>query len=120
MPYQPERHGPERVVGPGFHAKVHAAVRAVPKGSVTTYGDVADALGLRSVARQVGWALAALPDGSSVPWWRVVGAGGQISRWRSASAVRQRELLRKEGTDVDGKGRVTAFAARRFRPATHS
>lgn len=118
MPYQPERHGPRRVVGPGFHAQVHAAVLTVPKGRVTTYGDVAKALGLASVARQVGWALAALPSGSPVPWWRVVGAGGQLARWRSSASERQRKLLQQEGTAVDTRGRVAGFAALRWQGKT--
>jgi methylated-DNA-protein-cysteine methyltransferase-like protein len=113
-PYQPERHGPERIVGPGFHARVHAAVRAVPEGRVTTYGDIAQALGLASVARQVGWALAALPAGSDVPWWRVVAAGGRLARWRSSASDRQRALLQREGTRVDARGKVAEFAARRW------
>ena len=113
MPYAPERHGPRRIVGPGFHALVHAAVRAVPPGCVTPYGDVAKALGLASVARQVGWALAALPAGSPVPWWRVVGAGGRLARAGTASARRQQKLLAQEGTGVV-RGRVADFAQRRF------
>ena len=73
-------HGDE-VVGEGFHAQVYELVRQVPPGRVTTYGDLGAALGLRSVARQVGWALAALPDDhDDVPWHRVVNAQGQVSR----------------------------------------
>ena len=53
MPYDPELHGPERIVGPGFHEKVYRVVRKIPKGRVSTFGDVAAALGKRSVARQV-------------------------------------------------------------------
>ncbi len=113
-PYRPERHGPVRVVGPGFHEKVWACVRRVPAGAVTTYGDVAAALGRRSVARQVGWALSALPDGSEVPWWRVVDGRGGVSRWGSAVARRQRALLQKEGVRVDARGRVVGFALLRW------
>ena len=58
--------GEERIVGPGFHALVYGKVREVPAGKVTTYGDVAGALGSRRVARQVGFALAAL-DLSTAP-----------------------------------------------------
>lgn len=102
-----------RVVGPGFHARVHALVMQVPPGFVTTYGDVATALGSKNVARHVGFAMAALPDGSDVPWWRVVAAGGRLA---TASAKVQREQGRRLRADglVVRAGRVTGFAARRF------
>ena len=112
MPWDPERHGPRRIVGPGFHARVHALLRRVPAGRVTTYGDLAAALGSRSVARHVGWALAALTTDSEVPWWRVVDGRGRITRPGSASARRQRRHLAQEGVAV-ADGRVVGFAARR-------
>jgi len=107
--YQPEQHGPRRIVGPGFHAQVHEIVRSVPAGCVASYGDVAQALGRRSVARHVGWALAALPEGTDVPWWRVVDGRGRLSRPGSAVAQRQGELLGKEGVEIEG-GTVVGFA----------
>ncbi|MCA8966618.1 MAG: MGMT family protein, partial [Planctomycetes bacterium] len=110
-PYSPERHGPQRIVGPGFHNQVHTLVRAVPAGAVTTYGDVAAALGSKNVARQVGWALAALPDDSDVPWWRVVAAGGQLPR-DGAAAARHRRALAADGVHCSA-GRVADFASRR-------
>ncbi len=114
MPYDPERHGPERIVGPGFHARVWKLVRRVPEGSITTYGDVAAALGLRSVARKVGHALAGLPEDQDVPWHRVVNAQGRISRpAESASGTEQRRRLAAEGVAVDPSGRVLEFAKRR-------
>jgi methylated-DNA-protein-cysteine methyltransferase-like protein len=74
-PYQPERHGPTRVVGPGFHERVFAVVRRVPRGRVTTYGDVGKAMGLTTIARHVGYALAALTaEHGDVPWHRVQAA----------------------------------------------
>ncbi len=113
MPYDPARHGPRRIVGPGFHAQVHALVARVPAGRVTTYGDLATALGSRGVARQVGFALAALPAGGSVPWWRVVAAGGRLARPGTAAARQQAKLLRAEGVAVRGD-RVQDFAAHRY------
>lgn len=112
-PYDPDRHGPRRIVGPGFHAQVHAAVRAIPRGRVATYGDVAAAVGSRSVARQVGWALAALPEGSDVPWHRVVGARGTVARLGTDAGREQVRRLRAEGVDVDAAGRIADFGARR-------
>lgn len=104
---------PKRVVGPGFHAKVHALVAQVPPGFVTTYGDVATALGSKNVARHVGFAMAALPDGSDVPWWRVVAAGGRLATANAKVQREQGRRLRAEGVVVRA-GRVAGFAARRF------
>ncbi|MCB9899603.1 MAG: sulfatase-like hydrolase/transferase [Planctomycetes bacterium] len=115
--YDPERHGPRRVVGKGFHARVHAVVRAIPKGRVASYGDVAAALGLRSAARQVGYALAALPhEAQDVPWHRVVNARGELARRGDGEpSDEQRERLLAEGVDVDARGRVADFVRRRAR-----
>lgn len=86
-----------KVVTPGFHARVYAVVRTVPEGCVTTYGDVASALGSPRVARHVGWALSALTD-DSVPWHRVINAKGEISgRGDLGRADLQRHLLEAEG-----------------------
>jgi methylated-DNA-protein-cysteine methyltransferase related protein len=115
VPYDPARHGPRRVVGAGFHQQVHDLVRTVPAGRVATYGDLAQALGNRGVARQVGWALAALPAGSDVPWWRIVAANGRVPRAGSACARRHAQALRRDGVRVVGD-RVVEFALRRWQP----
>jgi len=82
-------------------------VRRIPKGRVATYGQVASLAGLAGHARQVGYALHALPDGSVVPWHRVVNAAGRIStRAMPGGELVQRLLLEKEGIRLDGKGRV--------------
>lgn len=116
MPYDPARHGPERIVGPGFFEKVFEVVKRVPPGHVTTYGDVAAALGMRSVARKVGHALAALPaDREDVPWHRVINAQGKISRpVESESGARQCARLEADGIEVRSSGRVAEFDLRRF------
>jgi methylated-DNA-protein-cysteine methyltransferase-like protein len=117
MPYDPARHGPRRVVGPGFHAAVHELVCTVPAGHVATYGDLAAALGNAQVARHVGFALANAPDDGSVPWWRIVAAGGRLARAGTAAAKRQAARLRREGVSVRGE-RVVDFAQRRWVPST--
>ncbi|MBW3552905.1 MAG: MGMT family protein, partial [Gemmatimonadetes bacterium] len=58
-------------------------------------------------ARGVGRALRQLPDGSDVPWWRVVNARGEISIPRSGLArPLQRALLREDGVVFGEAGRV--------------
>jgi methylated-DNA-protein-cysteine methyltransferase-like protein len=80
--------------------------KRIPKGKVATYGQVARMAG-RCTARMVGYAMAALPAASSVPWQRVINAKGLISaRSHSDGDVRQRMLLEKEGVKFDARGRV--------------
>ena len=111
-----------RVVTPGFHARVYAAVRRVPRGRVSTYGRIAELLGSSRVARHVGWALAALPSAKRVPWHRVINSAGRISHGDPARAVTQRRLLEREGIDFDARDRVDlrryGWPARRKRTLT--
>jgi methylated-DNA-protein-cysteine methyltransferase-like protein len=107
-----------RVIGPGFHGQVYAVVREVPAGRVTTYGDVATILGSPRVARQVGWALAALrnADPDDVPWHRVINAQGMISaRGDFVRGTMQENLLAAEGIHLDDRGKVVGFAKARWR-----
>ncbi len=75
-----------------------ATVRRIPKGRVSTYGEVATASGHPGAARQVVWALRA---GKNVPWHRVLGAGGRI-RLTGESALEQRLRLQTEGVTITG------------------
>ncbi|OGQ13901.1 MAG: hypothetical protein A2138_02155 [Deltaproteobacteria bacterium RBG_16_71_12] len=104
--------GEERVIGPGFNAQVYAKVREVPAGRVTTYGDVAGALGSRRVARQVGFALAALDLATvpPVPWHRVINGQGRLSYRGDVGRGSEQELrLVAEGVRFDDQGRVVDF-----------
>ena len=90
-----------------FSARVYDLVRRIPAGKVVSYGAVAAMLGRPRAARAVGAALAALPDGADVPWWRVISATGEISiRQTDHLPARQRALLRAEGVRFDRRGRV--------------
>lgn len=79
----------------------------MPRGRVATYGQIAGLAGLPGAARQVGYALAALPDGSAIPWQRVVNARGELSARRDFDgAPRQRLRLAEEGIVFDAAGRI--------------
>jgi methylated-DNA-protein-cysteine methyltransferase-like protein len=80
-------------------------VRRIPRGQVTTYGQIARLAGLRRRARFVGYALHHLPPGMPVPWHRVMNARGMISfPAGSEHYKRQRQLLEREGVKfMDGK-----------------
>ncbi len=56
-------------------SRLRAMVRKIPRGRVSTYGEVARAAGFPGAARQVAWAL---HSSRGLPWQRVVGAGGRI------------------------------------------
>lgn len=82
-------------------------VRRIPRGRVASYGQVARLAGLPGRARQVGYAMHALPAGSSVPWQRVVNAAGEVSRRRVPGAeLTQRLLLEREGVRFGPGGRI--------------
>jgi len=98
--------------------RVWQAVMAIPAGRVATYGQVAALAGLSgpSAARQVGYALAALTDGTEVPWHRVVNAAGKVSaRADPDRPDYQRTLLEAEGIEF-GLGATIDLARFRWRP----
>jgi methylated-DNA-protein-cysteine methyltransferase-like protein len=81
---------------------VYRLVKRIPRGRVTTYGDLARALGLGGGARAVGYAMAACPSGRGIPWHRVIAAGGRLSIPEPYGSL-QRRLLETEGVAIDGK-----------------
>jgi methylated-DNA-protein-cysteine methyltransferase-like protein len=88
-------------------SKIYRAVKRIPRGRVATYGQIATLAGLDGHARQVGYALHALPPGVEVPWHRVVNAKGEISpRSAGDSHELQRMLLEAEGVEMDLRGRI--------------
>lgn len=87
------------------YQSIYSVVRRIPPGRVASYGQVAAEAGLPNAARQVGYALHALPAGSAVPWHRVVNAQGAISL-RDHHALTQRMLLTREGVRFNARERV--------------
>lgn len=92
--------------GQGTYDRIYTVVRHIPRGKVATYGQVARLAGLPGHARQVGYALHALPERSTVPWHRVLNGRGEISL-RAGAGERQRQLLEKEGIVVDDQDRIS-------------
>jgi methylated-DNA-protein-cysteine methyltransferase-like protein len=80
-----------------FFKQVYALVRCIPEGRVATYGQIARLLGQPHAARTVGWAMRETPEGSDVPWHRVVNAAGRISLPDPEGSAEQRRLLEAEG-----------------------
>lgn len=89
------------------YQRIYAVVRRIPRGKVASYGQVAKLAGLPGRARQVGYAMFALPKGTTVPWQRVINAQGRVSRRRIPGAeLTQRVLLEREGVWFSASGRV--------------
>ena len=90
----------------GLYQRIYAAIRRVPPGRVSTYGWIARETG-GCGARQVGYALAALPDASDVPWHRIINSRGEISpRSAGEGDGLQRILLEAEGIGFSDRDRV--------------
>lgn len=84
--------------------RILASVKRIPRGRVSTYGDVAEVAGLPRRARLVGTVLRT--TSARVPWQRVINASGRISFPLGSEAHRrQRKLLEGEGVVFVG-GRV--------------
>jgi methylated-DNA-protein-cysteine methyltransferase-like protein len=100
--------GPEAVT-----AAIYAVVRAIPRGRVATYGQVAELAGLPSGHRRVARAMKVCPE--SLPWQRVVGRKdarrAQIAIQDSEHASLQRSLLEAEKVGFDDAG---CIVLRRF------
>ncbi|MET0535295.1 MAG: MGMT family protein [Steroidobacter sp.] len=94
------------IVADSDAARIIAAIKQIPRGHVCPYGVVAEVAGLPRRARLVGTVLRQTPASKSVPWFRVINAGGRISFPQGSDAyARQRKLLEAEGVDFVG-GRV--------------
>lgn len=85
-----------------FFEDVHAVVRQIPKGRVTSYGAIAQYLGTRMSARMVGWAMNASHSAyPPVPAQRVVNRNGMLTGKHHFSPPQQmEELLKADGIHV--------------------
>src|SRR5579864_3787993 len=89
--------------------RMERAIRAIPRGKVSTYGGVAKAAGYPGAARIVA---RVLRRGFGLPWQRVLGAGGAI-KLTGDSAIEQRLRLEAEG--VRFRGRKVDMKAHEFK-----
>ena len=83
--------------------KIYQVVAVVPRGQVAPYGQVANIVGC--APREVGYAMAAVPPASTVPWQRVINRHGRISaRSDGQPDAEQCRQLREEGIIFDTRG----------------
>jgi len=78
-----------------FLAQIFAVIHQIPKGKVSTYGEIAKMAGYPGYARHVGKALGNLPEDSKLPWFRVVNSQGKISL-KGRDLERQKKKLEAE------------------------
>ncbi|MFN4893890.1 MAG: MGMT family protein [Bacteroidota bacterium] len=85
-----------------FFEAVFEVVRQIPKGKVTSYGAIAEALGTKGSARMVGWAMNQSHFiKPAVPAHRVVNRQGRLSgKMHFSPPERMQELLEKEGIQI--------------------
>ena len=89
---------------PSFYASVYELVEQIPVGKVTTYGAIAEVLGMKGSSRMVGQALSALPEDSDVPAQRVINRIGALSGAHHFGGYeRMRTVLRREGVSFKGE-----------------
>lgn len=90
------------------YKRIYAVVSKIPKGRVATYGQIAKLAGMPRHARQVGYALNALPREMRLPWQRVINSKGEISkRAEFFFETEQKKLLKREGVSFNAQGRTS-------------
>jgi methylated-DNA-[protein]-cysteine S-methyltransferase len=83
---------------PAFHRRVYDFARRIPPGETRTYGEVAEALGSKGLARAVGQALGRNPFAPLVPCHRVLAADGRPGGFSApGGALAKLRMLAKEG-----------------------
>jgi len=94
---------------------VYNMLLTIPKGKVSTYGDLAKALGNPTASRYIGRILGKNPNPIKVPCHRVVMSNGKIGGY-VLGTQKKRELLQNEGVIFADKNRINEFNNVRFYP----
>ena len=87
--------------------KVYEILKTVPSGKVVTYGQIAECLGNKKLARVVGTILHNNPEPMVIPCHRVVNREGKVAcSFAFGGGEAQRILLEKEGIVFENDGRI--------------
>ena len=87
--------------------RIYEVVKAIPRGKVASYGQVAACAGNPRLARVVGYALHINLDPKNIPCYRVVTKDGRLSKaFAFGGESVQRTLLEREGVEFTPDGRV--------------
>ncbi|MBR5156254.1 MAG: MGMT family protein [Clostridia bacterium] len=85
-----------------FYQEIYDLVRQIPKGKVTTYGNIAKMLGRPRSSRVVGYALHVNPEPQTIPCHRVVNREGRLAPgFAFGGPDVQKQLLENEGVIVN-------------------
>ncbi len=86
-----------------FNRRVYAIAREIPPGATMTYGEIAERLGDKTLARAVGQAMGENPTPIIMPCHRVLAAGGKTGGFSAAGGVVTKlRLLTIEGAERGG------------------
>jgi methylated-DNA-[protein]-cysteine S-methyltransferase len=94
---------------------VYSMLLTIPKGKVSTYGDLAKALGNPAASRHVGGILSKNPNPVKVPCHRVVMSNGKIGGY-ALGTQKKKELLQNEGVIFSDEYIVNEFSKVRYYP----
>ncbi len=85
--------------------RIWATVADIPKGSVASYGQIAEISGILRGARQVGYALRQLPAKTNVPWHRVITSSGRIAFEKGSRAYNRqaKRLMMEDVVILEGR-----------------
>ena len=86
--------------------RIIQAIKDIPRGKVSSYGNIALAAGLRNGARQTVRVLHSLSEKYDLPWHRVIRSDGGIALREGEGRELQIKLLLEEGVEVTAAGRV--------------
>ncbi|WP_457606226.1 methylated-DNA--[protein]-cysteine S-methyltransferase [Nitratifractor sp.] len=102
-------------MGTEFQRRVWEAIGLIPRGRVTTYGEIARFLGRPRAVRAVGTAVGKNPYAPKVPCHRVVRSDGSIGNYSGGEGTTTKiAMLKEEGVEVS-KGRIVDFARKLYR-----
>lgn len=88
-------------------ARVYEIVKQIPKGKVTTYGQIAQMLGNPHLSQVVGYALHVNPEPGVIPCHRVVNRFGSVCKgFAFGGGEIQRQMLEKEGIEFMPNGNI--------------
>ncbi|PIR85836.1 DNA methyltransferase [Candidatus Kaiserbacteria bacterium CG10_big_fil_rev_8_21_14_0_10_44_10] len=102
--------------GKTFGERVVELALTIPRGRVSTYGDIARAAGGTPITAQSITGILGKAEQSGVkgiPWHRIIYSDGRV--WVSDEYKEERmRLYKKEKIEIDDKGRVVNFDSIRF------
>lgn len=102
-----------------FYEKMRIVCLAIPRGRVTTYGQIAMLCGKPRNSRQVGYGLRENLAGEGIPAFRIVNGRGELSgAFYFTIPDLQKPLLEEEGVPVNWDGRIWSVDLKKYGWAT--